>query len=401
MLSPRMGSTGYSGAVPAESPSHAAERAGARAGSFAFHDTDLRGPEGGRSGRALFYAVAAAVVLVLLASVIPSPYAIERPGPVVDTLGTVEGGGKGTPLLTISGEKTYPTSGTLNLLTVTLVGTPQKPNSWLSLLPALLDPNQELVPLEQIYPKGTTAEQRDEANAALMTSSQDLATVAALNALGREVPAELVVGRVVDGGPSEGILKDGDVIRSIDGRSVTSLTELRSGLQRADGSVALVIDRDGTSKTVRVTPREMDSGSSPQLGILAGSRFDIPVKVRVEVEGIGGPSAGTIFALAIYDKLTPGDLTGGLRVSGTGTIDESGTVGAIGGLPQKLAGAERAGTDLFFFPVANCADLPNSLPKNLRVVPVSTFTEALEAVQAAAAGKPTPTVSERCAVSGG
>ncbi|WP_416447134.1 PDZ domain-containing protein [Leucobacter sp. HNU] len=387
--------------MPADTPSTSARRSGVRTGSLVFVDTDLRGPEAGRGGRSLFIIVAIAAILVLLASAIPSPYAIERPGPVVDTLGTVEGGGTGTPLITIEGERTYPTSGTLNLLTVTMVGTPQKPNSWLSLLPALLDPNQELVPMEEIYPKGITEKQRDEANAALMTSSQDLATVAALNALGRKVPAELVVGQVVDGGPSDGILQDGDVIRSIDARPVTSLTELRDGLRRADGAVTLVIDRGGASKTVRVTPRTAEAGSAPQLGILAGSRFDIPVKVRVEVEGIGGPSAGTIFALAIYDKLTPGDLTGGLRVSGTGTIDASGEVGAIGGLPQKLAGAERAGTDVFFFPVANCADVPSSLPKNLRVVPVSTFAEALEAVQDAAAGKPTPTVSQRCGVPGG
>lgn len=382
--------------MSAETSSSASSAQAGPSERIGFADTDLRGPEGGRRGRALFFVVAGLAILVLLASVIPSPYAIERPGPVVDTLGTIDGSAKGKPLITIGGAKTYATTGQLNLLTVTMVGTPQKPNSWLSLLPAVLDPNQELVPMEQIYPAGVTVKQRDEANAALMTSSQDLATVAALDALGTHVPGELVVSQVVDGGPSEGILRAGDVIRSVDGRAVERLAELRAGLGKAGEPVTLVVDRGGEKKTVQVTPETGESGSTPLLGILAGSRFDVPVKVSVELDGIGGPSAGTIFALALYDKLTPGDLTGGLRVSGTGTIDDSGSVGAIGGLPQKLAGAERAGTDLFLFPVANCGDLPSGLPRDLRVVPVSTFQEAIDAVKSAAAGDPTPTVSERC-----
>lgn len=236
--------------MSAETSSSASSAQAGPSARIIFADTDLRGPEGGKRGRALFFVVAALAILVLLASVIPSPYAIERPGPVVDTLGTIEGTPKGKPLITIEGAKTYATTGQLNLLTVTMVGTPQKPNSWLSLLPAVLDPNQELVPMDQIYPAGVTVKQRDEANAALMTSSQDLATVAALDALGTHVPGELVVSQVVDGGPSEGILRAGDVIRSVDGRAVERLAELRAGLGKAGEPVTLVVDRGGEKKTV-------------------------------------------------------------------------------------------------------------------------------------------------------
>ena len=133
----------------------------------------------------------------------------------------------------------------------------------------------------------------------------------------------------------------------------------------------------------------------PLLGVLVTTEFEFPFDVELELDRIGGPSGGLILALAVYDELTPGGLTGGLSVSGTGTIDESGAVGPIGGLPQKLWGASIAGTDLMLMPLANCPDLPARLPADLAIAPVETLDEAIEAIETAVDGG-SPEGIERC-----
>lgn len=109
--------------------------------------------------------------------------------------------------------------------------------------------------------------------------------------------------------------------------------------------------------------------------------FEFPVKVNFALDGIGGPSAGMIFALAIYDEMTPGDLTGGKKIAGTGTIDEQGTVGPIGGIRQKMIGSRSDGAEYFLAPGSNCEDVTGHIPEGLQVVRVDSLTEAIEAVE--------------------
>ena len=346
----------------------------------------------------MLLATAIVACVVLLAALVPSPFAVERPGPVVDTLGEVELEGGRVPVITISGAETYPTSGRLQLLTVSIVGSPQEPLSWLSLVPAAVDPSQRIAPLAEFFPEGTTQQDREEVNAALMDGSQMQAAAAAFRATGRPVRADLRVAQVTPDGPADGVLLEGDLLRSVGGRDVADFAELRARIVAGGAGAPLRfgIERDGRAQEVEITPRVPEGGAEPLIGASVASDYELPAEVDISLSRIGGPSAGLVFALAIYDELTPGALLGGGSVSGTGTVSDAGEVGAIGGLEQKMWAASRAGGGLFLMPVANCRDVPERVPPGLEVAPVASLDEAIAAVAAAAGGDPAPGL-ERCA----
>jgi PDZ domain-containing protein len=269
--------------------------------------------------------------------------------------------------------------------------------SWLALIPALLDPSQRIAPRSEFFPEGVSEQDREAANTVMMDSSQMQSAAAAFRELGDDVPVALNVAGVSEDGPAEGVLRTGDVILAVDGSPVADFTALRSAVIEAgaDEPVAVRIQRDGEEQEVSVTPRLPEGGTEPMLGAVISSTYDLPAEVDISLSQIGGPSAGMIFSLGIYDLLTPGGLLDGLTVSGTGTITDTGEVGAIGGLTQKMWAASRADSDLFLMPVANCADLPDRIPAGLTVAPVRTLAEAIDAIETATAGE-TPAGIERC-----
>ena len=353
-----------------------------------------------RTSRALV-AVAALAILVLLAAVVPSPFAIERPGPVVDALGSIDTGSGEVEVVRIAGADTFDTEGSLNVLSVSITGTPERPSSWLALAGALLDPTRDAVPLSELYPSGLGDEERRAMNDAAMRGSQLAATAAALGELGEPVAGSVRVSGIMPDGPAEGALREGDAILAVDDEPVSSIAELRAALadRGAGNAVAVGVERGGETLVVEVTPVASEDGA-PVLGVLVADELEFPFEVELELDEIGGPSAGMIFALAVYEALTPGGLTGGLDVSGTGTIDTSGSVGPIGGLPQKLWAAAEAGTDLMLMPLANCEHLPRRLPEGLRIAPVETLSEAISVIETAAEGGSPPGL-ERCEASAG
>ena len=334
-------------------------------------------------------AAGLAALLLVLAAVTPSPYVVERPGPVVDALGEIE-------VVRITGTETFETRGSLNVLSVTVSGTPEKPSTWLSLLGPMLDPTRSIVPVTDVYPNGVTSEDRTAMNEALMRGSQVSAAAAALGELGETVGGTVRIVDVGEGGPADGVLRVGDAVLAAAGTPVAGVGELRAVLAEhgADAPVVLEIDREGELVEVSARP-VLDESGDPVLRVAATTEIELPFDVALELDRIGGPSAGMIFALAVYDVLTPGALTGGLEVSGTGTITESGEVGAIGGLQQKIWGASLAGTDLLLVPVENCRDLPERLPEGMMIAPVATLAEAIAAIETAADGGTPPGV-ERC-----
>jgi PDZ domain-containing protein len=147
--------------------------------------------------------------------------------------------------------------------------------------------------------------------------------------------------------------------------------------------VPVVLRRGGTKQTVSVTTTRSDDGRTI-LGI--EPKFTFPFDVKIQIEDIGGPSAGTMFALGIIDKLTPGDLTGGQFVAGTGEISPDGTVGPIGGIAEKMVGAHDAGAHWFLAPADNCDEVVGRVPDGLRVVRISTLHDARLAVEKIGAG---------------
>ena len=341
-------------------------------------------PRRGDRGRAGVVLLSAAFVLVLLLGIVPAPYVIEQPGPVYDTLGTSEHEGTDRPLISIPSQETFPTTGELNLLTVSVLGSPETPPHWLDVATAWFDPSKAVVPVESVFPPDVSRKERDEENRVLMVNSQRDAIAAALLELGYEVPGVITVQGIVEGEPAEGIVEEGDRITSVNGTAVTDYGELQDLIAEngSDRPVELGLTRDGSAMTLQVTPRQREDASV--IGVLVTTDYTFPFDVSIQLDDVGGPSAGMMFALGIIDKLEPGELTGGENIAGTGTIDAQGVVGPIGGIRQKLYGAERAGADYFLAPARNCDEVVGHVPDGLDVFAVSTLDDSLAVLKAVA-----------------
>lgn len=327
---------------------------------------------------AMVLAGVAAVVLLAVVSLLPMPYALMRPGPVVDVLSAPDG----TPLISVQDRETYETSGSLDLLTVRVEGGPGTRVSVWQVVRGWLDPSVAVRPTEELFPPAVTQEDVDQQNAQEMVTSQETATVAAMDELGIQVPTTLTVAGFTDGSGAEGVLRDGDVVTSVQGAPVVDLPELRDLLQEIEpgDDVTIGYTRGGAPAEATFPTSEADGRTV--MGVFIDPTYELPFEVSIRIEDIGGPSAGMIFALGIVDKLTPGELTGGERIAGTGTMDSDGTVGPIGGIQQKLVGADDAGAEWFLAPAANCDEVVGHVPDGLRVVRVETLEDARAAVEA-------------------
>lgn len=331
------------------------------------------------------WALTVASLVLLTLTFLPSAYVIQQPGPVFDTLGTSKNAdGEDVPLISVPDEDDTTSTGQLDLLTVQVSGNRERTPSWLELAGAWFDRSRAVVPIDRIFPAGQSTEQRNTENAALMTDSQNEASAAALRELGYDVPAEITVMTIDDDGASAGRLQQNDVITSVDGTAVSSVEGIRSKVQdAAGGPVTVGFERGGIPGSVQVTPRETTADGQTQylLGVGLGISFDLPVDVTIQLNDVGGPSAGMMFALGIIDKMSPGDLTGGRHYAGTGTIDADGNVGPIGGIRQKLYGALDAGATVFLAPAANCNEVVGHVPDGLRVFSTSTLEQSLTVLE--------------------
>ncbi|MCX7521951.1 PDZ domain-containing protein [Microbacterium sp. STN6] len=338
--------------------------------------------------------LAIGVVLVLILGLTPAPYVIEMPGPVFNTLASdqpVGDSGKATgaeqtekavPLISIPGQKTYPTSGSLDMLTVASVGRPGALPSWMQVVGAWFEPSKAVIPVDVAYPPSSTVKEQDAENTALMLNSQKDAVAAALNQLGTTFPQAVSVKQVLKGTPASGRLEVGDEIVTVNGTKVGGVASLRSLVAKsgAGRTAEIGVLRHGKSKTVEVTPVTRDG--SVVLGVGVGMDYTFPFEVRIQLDKVGGPSAGMMFALGIIDKLTPGTLNGGKSVAGTGTIDNEGNVGPIGGIRQKMFAARDAGADYFLAPASDCGDVVGHVPDGLRVFSVKTLGDSLDVMKA-------------------
>ncbi|MCA1305843.1 ATP-dependent serine peptidase containing a PDZ domain protein [Microbacterium esteraromaticum] len=340
--------------------------------------------------------VALSVALVALVGLtfMPTQYVIQRPGPIYDTLGTaLNADGEEVPLIEVEGARTYPTAGTLDLTTLQVVGNRERTPTWFELAIAWFDPSRAVVPLDSVFPAGVTTEQRDARNADLMVDSQHEATAAALIELGYDVGAEVKVVEALVDTPSEGVLEPGDTIVSVDGIDVDSASVLRDRIQQGEGdAVDLVVDRDGEQIELSLTPDETtDAAGDPfwLIGVSLTTEYDFPVDVHLQLDNVGGPSAGMMFALGIIDTMTPGNLNGGENVAGTGTIDATGTVGPIGGIRQKMHGARDGGAAVFLAPASNCDEVVGHVPAGLDVYSTDSLEQSLEILEVVAEGDDT------------
>lgn len=332
-----------------------------------------------------------AVIGTVLLGLSPSPYGVERPGPVYDVLGKTDVNGHAVPLIDIPSQKTYPTSGRLDMLTVYVDGSPQNKVSWIELAGSWFDASRAAVPLDELFPAGQTEDQSNAESTIDMTNSQQDATAAALSELKIAYRSTVVVAQVIKGTPAAGKMKAGDELVTVNGEPVTGLTMLQQAII-ANGvtkPVALSVRRNGTDQTLEVTPVINAHSKNPAIGIYTGSTFTFPFDVKIQLQDVGGPSAGMMLALGIYDKLTPGELVGQAHIAGTGTIDPSGAVGPIGGIRQKMYGARNNGAKWFLAPASNCNEVTGHIPTGLTVFAVKTLDDSLAAVKTIASGADT------------
>ncbi|XAS63176.1 S16 family serine protease [Micrococcaceae bacterium Sec5.8] len=316
---------------------------------------------------------------------LPVPYVVESPGPTFNTLGK----DNGTPVISVTGHESFPAKGNLDLTTVYVDGGPNGPVTVFEAFSAWLSGAKAVYPEELIFPTGVTKEQSQQESAVAMTTSQENAVASALTELSIPFEQKMQIAAIPEGSASAGRLQENDVLVSINGKPATALSVVQAELAAGSGApVDLVVDRDGSDVPVSITPSKTPAGRFI-LGVMLQYKFNFPFDVKISLDKVGGPSAGMMFALGIVDTVTPGDLTGGKHVAGTGTITPDGAVGPIGGIGQKMHGARSGGATLFLAPAANCDDVVGHIPDGLQVVKVETLTDARKAVELAASGADT------------
>jgi PDZ domain-containing protein len=332
------------------------------------------------------------VLLVALgvASVrLPVPYVALSPGPTYDTLGTDDAGKE---IIGIDGRTERHTSGHLNLTTISVRGGPGDSLDLFRAFAGWLNPRVSVVPKEEIYPPGKSAQEVDKETSNEFTESQSSAEFVALGELG--YPQQVVIQDVPAKSPSAGKLAPKDVVVSIDGRAVGGYNDVSAVLSALQPGATVTVGylRGAKRGTAQIVSTKASDRKGAALGIVLTLRRNAPFAVHIGLnESIGGPSAGLMFALGIIEKLGPRDLTGGRFIAGTGTIDFSGKVGPIGGIQLKMIGARQRGATVFLVPKDNCTDALQRPPAGLQLVKVDTLDGALAALRDLEAGHPAPT----------
>jgi len=331
--------------------------------------------------RQTWTALVSAIVFVACAAglaLVPTPYITWSPGSTVDVLGT----SSGKPAVAVTGARTYDSPGQLDLTTVSVTTS----DSRLALPEALVAywlPDRDTLPRESVYQPGKSAAQVEAEEAQMMQSSQSEAVVAALRAAHQPVTERAQVSAVTINGPAQDLLKPGDFLVAVDGVPIKRYDQVSTLIRKhkVGDTVRFVLDRGSQRLSVAVVAgASRDDPNVPAVGISVQPGYSHAAQVGFGINpDIGGPSAGLIFALAIYDRLTPGALIDGRHVAGTGEIDVEGTVGAIGGINQKIAGAEMAGARIFLVPATNCADVATAAT-SMRLVKVDTLQTAITAL---------------------
>ncbi|WP_347860676.1 SepM family pheromone-processing serine protease [Salimicrobium sp. PL1-032A] len=327
--------------------------------------------------RTLIIVMITAVITAVLFSY-QLPYYVYKPGSA-DALDPV-----------IEVEDGYASDGDMHL--VTIRGGQATIVQWAL---AQLRPFHELIPIEEVRPEGVSEEEYFHAQLQMMESSQEAAKVVAYEAAGKEIDIQyegVYVVQVMDDMPAQDRLQSGDRIVEVDGEPVEESSDLIDYVEtkKSGESVSLTIEReDGTlTREVELAPFP-DDKERVGIGISLVTDRSVEVNPEVSVESgdIGGPSAGLMFSLEIYDQLTEEDLTDGEEIAGTGEINYDGKVGRIGGIDKKVVAADDSGASVFFAPNEEGAEDSNykqavetaeEIGTDMEIVPVDTFEEAVE-----------------------
>jgi PDZ domain-containing protein len=338
-----------------------------------------------RRGWTVLLSALLVIAFGLTGAFVRVPYVAIGPGPTYDTLGQAGG----APVIQITGRQTYPTAGELRMTTVSL-------NDQITLFGALglwASGRYALAPREEYFKPGESDEQVQQENVKEFQDSQSNAEVAALRHLG--FPIKVLAQEVVAGSPADKVLAAGDRLLNVNGKQITQEDDVRAALAGTKAGQTISITFQHGTDAPRTSELALGPNPDPKqpqgfMGLQPIDRADVPFDVKVSLQDVGGPSAGLMFALAIVDRLTPGEMVAGEHVAGTGEIDEKGNVGAIGGISFKVVGAREAGATVFLTPEQNCAEAAAAVPDGLKLVKVSNLDSALTALDDLKAGRPAP-----------
>ncbi|HWM72767.1 MAG TPA: S16 family serine protease [Nocardioides sp.] len=323
-------------------------------------------------------AVPLVLGLILAAALMPLPFVVYAPGYTVDVLAKDQNEAE---IIQVVGHKTYRDGGELRMTTV-LVTAPETKKTLFELMSAWADPDDAVYPYDDVHGDIKTDEQNRIEGEVQMFTSQESAIAVAQRELGLEVTPLPGVAHVDADAPADGKLLVRDLFLKIGDRTVKTAEDVVTAIQESTPGEPLdfVVLRDHERKEVTVTPERGDNGSA--IGIVLGTGFRFPFDVSVNISpDIGGPSAGLMFSLAIYDTLTPGSLTDDEIVAGTGEIAPDGRVGPIGGIQQKVVAARDSGAELFLVPEANCEEALQADNGDMQLVLAQTMHTARLAIE--------------------
>ena len=319
--------------------------------------------------------VAAVLGLALVFGVgfVRLPYYAVGPGPADEVIPLIHVGG---------GQQTFPPSGKLIMTTVSFYQL-----TGLQALKAWLDPNLAIVADEVLYPPGldhATEEQRARSQMDQSKIDAAIVVLTKLEGYPKTHGAGALIEQTFPGCPAEGELFSGDLILAIDGEMVDSRGEASDLIGGAPAREPLDfrVRAAGETHDVEVAKRRCGGSEDPLVGVSLVDNFPFPIEISSG--NVGGPSAGLMFSLGLYDLLTPGDLTAGRTIAGTGTIGPDGKVGPIGGITDKVVAAERVGATEFLVPAKNMAELDGVDTGDMRLIRVATFDDAVAALRRAA-----------------
>ena len=327
---------------------------------------------------------------MILLWAVPVPFVAWSPGQTVDLAG--RNGSK--PVVQVSGLPARQTKGEVRMTTVSVTSV----DSVLSFSEALVNswlPDHDVLPRDVVYQPGLSNDEVRASEMKMMDTSQSDAVVAALRAAGQPVTEVPMAAGVSTSGPATNVMAPGDLIIHVDGRKVSTPADVQHEIRAHDVGepVPFTVERNGKARNVVVTTTaQPDNPKIPLIGISVtnGYRYDTRVRFNLP-EGIVGPSAGLMMSLATYQTIAPSDLVGDLRLAGTGTVAPDGTVSSIGGIQEKMAGAERDGAQVFLVPAGNCQDIAGH-KTSMKLVKVTSLRDAIASVQNIRSGAQTKEV---------
>jgi PDZ domain-containing protein len=305
------------------------------------------------------------------------PYLSQQPGPVFNTLGKLGN----QEFISIENATVFPTSGELDMTTVREVGGPQRTITLGEAIYGWLNPDIAVIPRRANYSDEITAEQARTQSTRAFASSQEIALGAVLRILNIDFTEKVFVVDVIADRPAAQFLKSNDQILSVNEVVVTSIGETIAEVRKTTpGNKAKLVVIRGENELVFQIPTvpAPDSPTAGSIGAYLSSEIDSEIQANFADQRVGGPSAGLVFALSLYDRLTPGELIGEKHIAVTGTITTTGEVGAIGGIRQKMIGARKAGATIFLLPNENCEEAIKRIPAGLTAIPVKTLAEAID-----------------------